>query len=239
MEHCNLLLLKHCNRLLQSLKSQCQANPDFLWNTNLGDWIEEHGFDQDVHRDEGSVMLLHQGKTAVRSFMLHHLKLRKPTQTELGIKLTERDSHGWPLLHRAIEENLVEVVAQLLTNGADPGIKTRPAINKYFNRGELQPCDILPLPGISSSSLHSRPIQDLLHIFAGQSPTEYVEVAHEPSKHVSWKSSGIARSVSVKELQKLDTAWVSLLRDKETSSHTWIHVPSTNVCIFPVRAMKI
>lgn len=125
--------------------------------------------------------------------MLHHLKLRKPTQTELSIKLNERDSHGWPLLHRAIEENLVEVVAQLLANGADPGIKTRPAIDKYFNRGELKACDILPLPGISSSSLHSRQIQDLLdlHIFAGQSPMEYVEVAHEPSKHVSWKSSGI------------------------------------------------
>lgn len=220
--------VQHHNQLIRTLKSKCKTKCNFLWETNLGDWLRENRYEGDVVYSVGPGVMRHervermyyQAITAVRSYILKNLKRRNHTPPQLSTKLNQLDAYGIPLLHSAIEESLVEVVAQLLANGADPSIETLPSTKRRHNKRKLKARDISPHPEFETS-LHIKQIQDLLdlHMFAGQSPqsTDYFTVV-DRAPHVQGPPL-----LGKTDLQNLGTKWVD--------SATWIHVRSTNVYI--------
>ncbi len=208
--------VKHLDGSLKTLKSQCQADSDFLWHTNLGDLL--NSFDSEIYdtwSEAGRAM------TGIIGFILNQLKLRKPlTPNMLSSKLNEWDSAGITLLHKEVERQQIDSVALLLASGADPGIRTTSDAN---GKGNLTAWDILSrLPDYP----FFRELRDLFDLttFARQHATDCCSVVTS-SQHL-----GKSAWPSIDELQQMQTSRL-FLSGSWTERSTWIHVPSTNVCI--------
>lgn len=205
--------VKHLNESLKTLKSQCEADSDFLWKQNLGDLL--NSFDSEPSFEARHAMI------GIIGFILNQLKLRKQmTRKMLISKLNELDSSGITLLHREVEREQVDSVALLLASGADPGIRTTSDVDGKRN---LTAWDILSRLEDGS---HFRILRDLFDLttFARQHATDYCSVTTDVLRGTShaWPS--------VDELQQMQTSQL-FLSGSWTERGTWIHVPSTNVRI--------
>ena len=208
--------VKHLDESLETLKSQCKADSDFLSKQNLGDLL--NSFDSEIF---GYASEAGHAMTVIIEFILNQSKLQKKmTRKMLISKLNELDSSGITLLHREVERGQVDRIARLLASGADPGIRTTSDVDGKRN---LTAWDILSR---LEDGFHFRIIPDLFDLttFARQHVTDYCAVTTKVLRGIShaWPS--------VDELQQMQTSRL-FLSATWTERGTWIHVPSTNVRI--------
>lgn len=227
--------VERCNELLKDIKSQCKANPNYLWEVNLADLLNQFNFNPDVYGDRQDVSLARAIRTAILELLV--LRLRKSLQNgksdssleihdleinaKLGTKLSETDSQGLSLLNSASTKLQTDDVAVLLANGAEwpesGGEFWEPLIEvlKWFDQaghliGAREVCDLLAF-----------------HEYAKEHGNGEFWVLK--TDHSGAELPLIGEECQLRDLGTARASWLPKV-ESTTECHAWIDARSSNVC---------